>query len=502
MATYWVVERKSYTGWGRTYCIQLFMTPLAADAAVTQTYRLNPAHFEAFPMRVRPATWQEREETWMCRGDYVAPVWRSENWWETSTPRRDHYAHISLEDTTMLAYTASDADGERDRQTRVKPGRYLTKYFADVLTPKQIAYYAEWWVKGVRPSENVEVQFASTPEDIARVYTQCAARSCMDNTHGSRFTDPEHHPARVYGAGDLSLAYVNGPDGVPVSRALCWPEKKAFFRVYPTPGEGSGGGDNLWTQLKAMGWEDIYANTALFEGARLLQIRNADAEWVMPYLDLSYGVKRGTGEQSDFWIMTREGYDYKCDMQDGTLTGGDEDEDEDDYEDSTMCEDCENRIYYNNEVTYYEEVVAHGPRVFARHERTVCQDCRTENSFFCDGVEENIADTVGSVEVGFNQYSRPWFDMHGYYCAFDGCGYLTGDDEPVPMSGEHDGETWAERNIADNAYAIEGDDGVTRYYANDDTTPALLAAAIFQNAPDYDVVAYVDNFNVVQLRAA
>jgi len=187
----------------------------------------------------------------------------------------------------MLAYTPSAEYGERDRTVRTKPGRYLNKFFSDVLTKKQIAYYAEWWVRGQRPKlldlSCLPVGIAMGPDDIADVYVN-GPESCMD---GSYFSDPEQHPARIYGAGDLGVAFLRKPSGdhpefakAPdyIARALVWPEKKVVGRVYPSD-EGNRNSTSaaaaqevayhLLAELRKQGYRSVYEHGwVLFEGMR------------------------------------------------------------------------------------------------------------------------------------------------------------------------------------------------------------------------------------------
>src|SRR5690242_12865003 len=96
--------------------------------------------------------WHDREWSRCLRQGL--PVWCNEEWWQCrKDDLRDHYVHVSASDPKLLAYTQDADKGRRNIQTPVKPGRYLTRYFSDALTPKQIAFYAAWQTTGKRDNE-------------------------------------------------------------------------------------------------------------------------------------------------------------------------------------------------------------------------------------------------------------------------------------------------------------------------------------------------------------
>jgi hypothetical protein len=87
------------------------------------------------------------------------------------------------------------------------------------------------------------------------------------------------HPARIYGAGDLQLAYIE-TDHVIVARCLVWPEKLLMSRCY---------GDKtlMDSELKKLGYVtfDMGGPKYGFRGARLLKQKNSDGYDLMPYID-------------------------------------------------------------------------------------------------------------------------------------------------------------------------------------------------------------------------
>lgn len=251
----------------------------------------------------------------------VMPIWINERFWRGNHIFQ-HFAHVSEKDPEMLAYTSSGSNGARDIQTPMKPGRYLTKYFEGVLNAKEIAFYASWQATGNRPESKLsglEVLFARTPDEIADVYAR-GPSSCMD---WRSYTRPRN-PVRVYGAGDLAIAYLQS-DPPPnaartrdvVARCLVWPEKLVAGRVYPTPGRAADDGyfvaadqeDANYTlkgKLKGLGYH-FPEEGARFNGARLLKLPHTDKAKavegciLLPYLDGGYRPR----DDGEFWVMVK-----------------------------------------------------------------------------------------------------------------------------------------------------------------------------------------------------
>lgn len=211
----------------------------------------------------------------------------------------------------------------------IKPGRYLTKFFAGVLSEREIAFYAAWQSTGSKGSEWTDaarypMTFASSSADIVSVYER-GPQSCMKGMSC----------VSVYGAGDLAIAYLTkGEDagGQVLARALVWPDKKVIGRVYPSgshwPAEGFVSetasvacGQALMARLIAEGY---HADTTSrgFNGARLTQEDEGDGCYAMPYLDHSYMVT----DTGDYFEMNQHG-DLLADTTDGRLRVEEEEED-------------------------------------------------------------------------------------------------------------------------------------------------------------------------------
>ena len=152
------------------------------------------------------------------------PVWHEAPFWqEHGNDYPVHDVRQSADDPALVAYFPNEEKKARDLRTKVKPGRYLTQFFGKVLSEKQIKYYATWQATQTQPDESAaptvldELFFATTPDDIENVYVN-GPRSCMSEKAGQYAAE---HPVRVYGAGDLAIAYIKSDDGEkPIGRAL------------------------------------------------------------------------------------------------------------------------------------------------------------------------------------------------------------------------------------------------------------------------------------------
>lgn len=391
-------------------------------------------------LMLRPATWQEREHSRFVSGAYHYPVWDSEGWWQRfrhyGAP--GHYAHISMEDPNMVAFTESPEKGERDIQTRMKPGRYLKKFLGpdsayvktqgyEGLTDKQVAYYAEWQQRGARPELDViktaKLKFATTEDDIERVYRK-GPRSCMDGHHGDggRWPDGEH-PCRIYAAGDLAVAYLETTDGKIAARQLVWPAKKVMGRAYPSESNYDSDGwasqsealsvaEALADRLKKDGYTSFYEDQRLFDGARLIKREWPSGEYVMPYLD-------GTGVcmKDDHFVIAYQGYDYSGNNTDGTLTG-----DSTGNADDSDCERCGDGIDDGDECHVFTETSSGG---FGIGSANWCQECYDNHAFYCDATDASF--DINNVEYvvmsNGNTWNGQYFANMGFTCEYDGESY-------------------------------------------------------------------------------
>lgn len=255
-----------------------------------------------------------------------------------------HYLHWSVKNPEMVAYTPSLEYGIRDRQVRVRLGRYLAKHFGHLLSEKKRLELVE--KHNATALANCKFHIAMTPGRIETVYTR-GPSSCMSHPR-DRFAH-NFHPTRIYGAGDLGVAFMwrKETDGTQriTARALVWPHKMIHGRVY---------GDE--SRFKAMLADRGYTEDWMgFEGAAVLHKLPPYGDTPFaPYIDADLGLSPcpvPTHNGSEILLLTNEQLsEWRCKETNG-LAGNhatcvccedaiDEDDALHDEDGDTWCESC------------------------------------------------------------------------------------------------------------------------------------------------------------------
>ena len=212
--------------------------------------------------------WVWRENTRFLYGDYAHALFvdqlhtlslhkTSEYWW--------HFPHISVEEPALVAYTPSPDYGQRDRQVRVKIGRYLQQFYGDVLTSEQIRSMAN----GLK---TIELNWARDRDEMVHVY-KTGPGSCM----AKEFDDLDEHPAATYATGKFELAYLYDTVTKEISaRAMTIKDPPYYVRVYGSEEVA------LHDKLAAAGYE----RRSSWRGERLLFVGCPyDTKRILPYID-------------------------------------------------------------------------------------------------------------------------------------------------------------------------------------------------------------------------
>lgn len=237
------------------------------------------------PIHLHSITWHEREEMRLAFGIYARPSWKL-------PPIPGHYAHVSIEESAFIAYTADEKKGERDIQTRIKPGRYLAKFYPDMdpeLVNKTQAQVA---------SLKNGVCFATTEDDILRVFKE-GPQSCMSHDLGQYGLS--QHPVTAYADGDLHIAYLCDNRGRITARCTAWPEKKIYYQGY-------GDTHKLNAGLNALGYRS--GGEFCFEGAKIKRIldKRNPTRIIVPAID---GNRRFNPVDKEWLVVASRGtYDY------------------------------------------------------------------------------------------------------------------------------------------------------------------------------------------------
>lgn len=296
------------------------------------------------PTSTERASWQSREADKFSDGEYVYVPWSDRDQFP------DHYVHISLNTAGHVAYTADDESGHLDKQTSLKVGRYLQRFYADKFTSAEIAQYVAT-VSG----DGYALKIATSPDDIETVYVN-GPNSCM--AHSESSYSSSEHPVRVYGDSDLAVAYYGNMDSAS-ARAVIWPEKKIYSRLY-------GAEQTLRRMLENAGY-----TSGSLRGARIraVECRNTGS-WIVPYVDCctSGSLVRSNGRQ---WIMLGSG-DIDLRGTDGIA--------EPNRDDQFYCDGCSD---YQNQDNYGGSD--------ANHRYSYCSDCYSERFTCCEACNENVA---------------------------------------------------------------------------------------------------------------
>lgn len=377
----------------------------------------EPIKYQVRPFVVDEESWRERERQKLESGRYSLPVWKNESWWLASDAAKNHFCHVSTHNGNMVAYTQDSTRGAQDVQTRVRPGRYLSQHFPE-LGPDSIA---SWAAEHNRAYGSADLRFASTPADIEQVY-ESGPSSCMSG-EASDFPDAGIQPTRVYGAGDLAIAYIlreGASSGFrATARAICWPEKKIYGRIY-------GASERLESLLADAGFK---YNSGGFYGARLLKIRDRnDYGYVCPYLDHADTV--GLSNCGKF--LTYGGGDM-C----ARSTSGSTEEESRDH-----CARCGDGM---------DEGDGH---YIENRDESWCEHCADNNAFACAWTDRLHSDEEMVELANGDCVSQRAFDRNGFTCIdCDEAGHANDS-----RYSEHDSETRCESCHNEHEAAQESED--------------------------------------------
>jgi hypothetical protein len=341
---------------------------------------------------VEDHSWKTRELSRFTNGVYTEVPWFRESWAIVN-----HFAHISADDDSKVAFTRDGEHGRNDIQTRMNPGRYLTRYHSDTLSEDDIKNWCAKFDAGKH-----QMQIAMDSDEIQRVYTH-GPSSCM--SHAVNDYESPCHPVRVYGAGDLGVAYMEDEDRI-TARCIVYPARKLFSIIY-------GDASRLQPLLEAAGYTRGNRHDA-WDGARLLRVES-DESFVVPWLDPPMESVTDDGEHL---IIDCSG-DICCRNTSGLS------------EPNSRCDHCEER-YSGESYTVGNE--------------SWCQGCYEEDSFWCGSCDESCADDdmAGSDRHGTSYCSSCASNMS----RCEHCEHLCDDDSMITtVEDTHYCEHCAERHL-------------------------------------------------------
>jgi hypothetical protein len=422
--------------------VSFFDTPQKAAAAAKRI-----ATSTGIKTRIKQVVqddWRGREATRLKDGTY-APLpswWLQAPWWVGSTAEADHFAHISA-DGESIAFTETPEKGALDRQLKMGVTAYLGRFFGGKLGGYEIGSIAARLLYG-----DLEVKFSKSPADFQRVYEeQDVFHSCSDNPSCMRYnrTDfrsspAEIHPAYVFGAGDLAIAWIEHKDSTPdnfkiVARAVVYPKEKTYVRTYGTSEQMNMA---LTEKLKA----DGYKRTDCFKGARLLKVE-CRGGLVMPYIDGDHSVEvRGKFLRLDY----ENGDEYSPTETDGLLYL-------DGYGRTVEC------FFSGNEILESEGVgVIVGP-----HHSEMCDpnllsqyamECEVTGQWLCKNIARSII-LVKRLDGSFSTCYRVLVDYGDIFqCGRSGLYFWIGEYRAFRVHTNNGIETWCEISVYDETLAV------------------------------------------------
>ena len=147
------------------------------EAAAIYAKKLSKANGEKLCVKpIVDEKWRQREDYRYANGEYRYLPWalQRQTWWVSDQAYavwKDHYPHASLEKPGWIAYTKSPEDGAKDKQSLLRPGAYLNKYFEKVLNDYGMNEKA--LVNQFNTMYGpIDIKFAETAKDIVKVYNQ------------------------------------------------------------------------------------------------------------------------------------------------------------------------------------------------------------------------------------------------------------------------------------------------------------------------------------------
>lgn len=346
--------------------------------------------------------WRERERERFASGEYLPLPGDFAGRVARAYP--DHFAHLSQGDKRKVAFTETEAAGERDRQKVLSAAEYARRFFSD----QENAYSRDPMLSGRFWRQSTQTDFvgAMLGSSLVPLFAPLGDAAAMERVYNDTFNGPAHgcmsalacyyntggiHPTAAYAeGGEITVALLRGygdgeapePEddgdeceggaheinpnavwdgpGIVLARCLVWDDsegdsgRKQYGRVYGMPSHARA----LRTSLEALGYRDgdLY-------GARIAKLPvdcRGDNAFVMPYLDI------GGGQVTDCGDYFKAGGDISATRTDGLVY----------CIEMVECEHCgDEEIPESDTHTVY----------VAEHDaETWCDTCRRNDAFMCE----------------------------------------------------------------------------------------------------------------------
>ena len=318
--------------------------------------------------------WKNRELDRFASGEYARIVGSTLNF------QYDHFIHWSKKSPGKIAFTQSIQHGRDDRQTVIKLGKYIARYFPDIAPHVVRDIVAQ--LQGALIAE--DLQFLTSAGDIYHAYEDINGGSCMRVGHRSLESDT--HPSQCYADQQgVAIAHIQG-----VGRGVVNVEQKTYFKIY-------GDNEKFMAILESVGYSK---NDKGLEGLTLGYIEE-NGQIILPYLDGTQNVELcRSGDNSHYW---RVGGALPADngtAQHDTACGvnGFSERSDDEH---TMCHSCDGRVSHDD--TFYVE----------SEDIRICESCLNGDDY-----ERAFGDRANSEIVSVSNTSVFLYD--GYYYTLEG----------------------------------------------------------------------------------
>ena len=336
----------------------------------------------------------------------------------------EHFAHVAKGDPRSLAYTKNEADGVRDIQKRMNVSAYLEAYakHLDSGTRRALQELHQ------NMASAADLLIARTAEEIVHVYTNHIDEggvgiSCMrhdvDSYCGSE------HPVSPYGDSDLAVAYVKDRRGRTTARAVIWPAKQCYSRMYGTDTSTP----ELQRLMIAAGYKPsrgYYGHTSndsqhSLVGARIRAIPDANdrTRFIVPYLDEG---NVGVIDDASEWItITNQAIPGSRTLSIKETAGAAR------VRGGPVCPSCRCEMVSSSLTPAYSTYPA-SETAISQH----CGHCVGSATFVCSGTGQRFnRNSVPRVAAQERTYARGWAEANMPMCGC--CGGFTSADNLLPF---------------------------------------------------------------------